>query len=154
MQVLFSHKPTTTKAGKNSSLKRHMGLGMPLDNQACPPMAGLSPGIQVPHADKLALVRSPLRVKLERMHRMGMANLKQGTRKTHMSVIREPETSVPCFERSPFNPVDLGTRGVFREALESLGEARVQRRSLGTVATPTQRREELAPLIRGSVVPC
>ena len=32
----FTSRPTQTKADNYRSLKRHMGLAMPLDNQACP----------------------------------------------------------------------------------------------------------------------
>jgi hypothetical protein len=75
----FCHRHTPTKSDNYRSLKRHMGLAMPLDkpsdftrghesfDYAQDPevlegqgrMASLSPGIQAPYAHKLALARCP-----------------------------------------------------------------------------------------------
>ena len=68
-QILFCHRPTPTKSDSYRSLKKHMGLAMPLDKQACP-LAFESHMLR-----KLSLVRSPLRVEFERAHRK--RNLKQ-----------------------------------------------------------------------------
>ena len=51
-------------------------------------------------------------------------------------MIRRSEESGPSLEG---NPVDRDQEGIFRQAPEILGEARVRRRSLGTMATRVKR---------------